>query len=111
MVSFGFSVPLTRWLPRAWSSYNISNTKNGYTRHNIGVNGTLLDDERLSYSLQQSHSNHDGEDTSSVYGTYRSQYANLNAGYYASSGSAEQMNYGSAGPLLHTPAALRWRSR
>ena len=37
MVSLGFSIPLARWLPRAWSSYNISNTKNGYTRHNIGV--------------------------------------------------------------------------
>lgn len=106
MVSFGFSVPLTRWLPRAWSSYNISNTKNGYTRHNIGVNGTLLDDERLSYSLQQSHSNHDGEDTSSVYGTYRSQYANLNAGYYASSGSAEQMNYGISGAIVAHPRGV-----
>lgn len=103
MVSFGFSIPLSRWLPRAWSSYNISNTKNGYTRQNIGVNGTLLDDERLNYSLQQSHSNHDGEDTSSVYGTYRSRYANLNAGYYASSDSSEQLNYGISGGIVAHP--------
>ncbi|AVH19573.1 fimbrial biogenesis outer membrane usher protein [Enterobacter sp. SGAir0187] len=103
MVSFGFSVPLTRWLPRAWSSYNISNTRQGYTRQNLGFNGTLLDDQRLSYSLQQSHSNHDGEDTSSVYGTYRSRYANLNAGYYASSDHTEQFSYGISGGIVAHP--------
>ena len=100
LVSFGFSVPLARWLPRAWSSYNISNTKHGYTRQNVGLNGTLLDDERLNYSLQQSHSNHDGEDTSSVYGSYRSQYANLNAGYYASTDDSAQFNYGISGGIV-----------
>ncbi len=103
MVSFGFSVPLARWLPRAWSSYNISNTKHGYTRQNLGFNGTLLDDQRLSYSLQQSHSNHDGEDTSSIYGSYRSQYANLNAGYYASSDHSQQLNYGISGGIVAHP--------
>ena len=103
MASFGLSVPLSKWLPNAWSSYNLSNSKGGYTRQNIGLNGTLLDDQRLSYSLQQSHSNHDGEDTSSVYGSYRSQYANLNAGYYASSDSSRQLNYGISGAVVAHP--------
>lgn len=106
MISFGFSIPLSRWLPRAWSSYNISNTRDGYTRQNVGLSGTLLDDERLSYSLQQSHANHDGEDTSSVYGSYRSQYANLTAGYYASSDSAQQLNYGISGALVAHPQGV-----
>ncbi|KLG12978.1 membrane protein [Enterobacter asburiae] len=106
MVSLGFSIPLTRWLPRAWSSYNISNTKNGYTRQNVGLSGTLLDDERLSYSLQQSHSNHDGEDISSVYGSYRSQYANLTAGYYASTNNSQQLNYGISGGIVAHPQGV-----
>lgn len=106
MISFGFSIPLSRWLPRAWSSYNISNTRDGFTRQNVGLSGTLLDDERLSYSLQQSHANHDGEDTSSVYGSYRSQYANLTAGYYASSDSAQQLNYGISGALVAHPQGV-----
>ncbi|WP_249324585.1 fimbria/pilus outer membrane usher protein [Enterobacter mori] len=106
MVSFGFSIPLARWLPRAWSSYNISNTKDGYTRQNLGFSGTLLDDERLSYSLQQSHSNHDGEDTSSVYGTYRSQYANLTAGYYASTDNSQQLTYGISGGIVAHPQGV-----
>ncbi|WP_395304065.1 fimbria/pilus outer membrane usher protein [Enterobacter sp. ECC-019] len=106
MISFGFSIPLARWLPRAWSSYNISNTKNGSTRQNVGLSGTLLDDERLSYSLQQSHSNHDGEDTSSVYGSYRSQYANLTAGYYASTDNSQQLTYGISGGIVAHPQGV-----
>ena len=106
MLSFGFSVPLSRWLPRAWSSYNLSNSKRGYTQQTLGLNGTLLDDQRLSYSLQQSHSNHDGDDTSSVYGSYRSQYANMNAGYYYSSDNAQQLSYGLSGAVVAHPLGI-----
>ena len=103
MVSFGFSIPLSQWLPRAWSSYNLSNSKHGYTRQSLGLNGTLLDDQRLSYSMQQSHSNHDGDDTSSLYSSYRSQYANVNAGYYYSSDNSRQLSYGVSGAVVAHP--------
>ena len=106
MIAFGLSMPLSQWLPRAWSSYNLSNSRHGYTRQNLGLNGTLLDDERLSYSLQQSHANHDSEDTSSVYGSYRSQYANLNAGYYSSSDSSQQLSYGVSGAIVAHPQGV-----
>lgn len=106
MVSFGFSVPLSKWLPRAWSNYNLSNTKHGYTRQSLGLNGTLLDDQRLSYSMQQSHSNHDGDDTSSLYGSYRSQYANVNAGYYYSSDNSQQLSYGVSGAIVAHPHGI-----
>ncbi|MFP2469579.1 fimbria/pilus outer membrane usher protein [Pseudescherichia vulneris] len=103
MLSFGVSIPLSRWLPNSWASYNISNSKNGDTRQNLGVNGTLLDDQRMSYSLQQSRSNHDGDTSSSVYGSYRSQYANINTGYYASSDHSHQLSYGVSGAIVAHP--------
>jgi len=103
MGSFGFSMPLSQWLPRAWSSYNVSTSKHGYTQHNLGLSGTLLDDDRLSYSVQQSRANHDAEDTSSVYGSYRSQYANLNAGYYYSSDNTQRLSYGVSGAVVAHP--------
>lgn len=106
MIAFGLSVPLSRWLPNAWSSYNVSNSKRGYTRHNVGLSGTLLDDQRLSYSLQQSHSNHDGDDSSSIYSTYRSQFANLNAGYYVSSGDSQQLTLGASGAIVAHPHGI-----
>lgn len=106
MVSLGLSVPLSQWLPRAWANYNLSNSKNGDTSHNVGINGTLLDDERLSYAFQQSHTNHDGTDNSSLYGDYRSQYANVNAGYYYGSDNTQQLSYGVSGALVAHPHGL-----
>lgn len=103
MVSFGLSLPLSKWLPHAWSSYNLSNSKHGYTQHNLGLSGTLLDDQRLSYSLQQSHSNHDGNDSSNLYGSYRSQYANINAGYFSSSDHSQHLSYGVNGAIVAHP--------
>lgn len=106
MLSLAFSMPLSQWLPKSWANYNINTSKQGYTSHNIGLNGTLLEDERLSYSLQQSHTNHDGQDNSSVYGSYRSQYANLNAGYYFASDNSSQLTYGMSGAVVAHPAGV-----
>lgn len=103
MVSIGFSIPLSRWLPNSWASYNVSNSKHGDTRHNLGISGTLLDDQRLSYSLQQSRTNHDGTDNSSIYSSYRSQYAILNAGYYYASDNSRQLSYGASGAIVAHP--------
>jgi len=105
-MSFGFSIPLSRWLPKSWANYNVSNSKNGYTNQDIGLGGTLFQDDRMSYSLQQSMANHDGEDSSSLYGTYRSQYANLNAGYYSSSDGSKQITYGMSGGVVAHPAGV-----
>lgn len=102
-VSFGMSVPLSRWLPRAWSSYNLSNSKSGGTSQSLGINGTLLDDERMSYAIQQSRSGEDGINNSSLYGSYRSRYANLNAGYFTSSDSTRQLSYGASGAIVAHP--------
>lgn len=106
MLSLSFSVPLSRWLPKSWASYNLSSSKQGDTSHSVGLNGTLLDDDRLSYSLQQSHTNHGGTDNSSIYGSYRSQYANLNAGYYYASDSSRQLTYGVSGAVVAHPAGV-----
>ena len=106
MLSLGFSLPLSRWLPKSWASYNLSTSKQGDTSQNVGLSGTLLDDDRLSYSLQQSRTNHGGGDSSSVYSSYRSQYANLNAGYASASDSSQQLSYGISGGIVAHPAGV-----
>ncbi|EDZ3573665.1 fimbria/pilus outer membrane usher protein [Salmonella enterica] len=103
MIALGFSVPLSAWLPKAWSSYNLSSSKRGNTQHNLGLSGTLLDDDRLNYSFQQSRTNHGEGDTSSLYGGYRSQYANFNAGYYYSSDDSQRLSYGVNGAIVAHP--------
>ncbi|MEX3022579.1 fimbria/pilus outer membrane usher protein [Kluyvera sp. STS39-E] len=103
MFSCGVSIPLSKWLPNARSSYSLSNSKHGDTQQNLGVSGTLLDDNRLSYSFQQSHTNHGGGDASNLNGGYSSQYANFNAGYAYGSDNTQRLNYGVSGALVAHP--------
>ncbi len=106
IISFGFSIPLSRWLPNSWASYNISDNNQGATVQNVGVGGTLLDDNSLSYSLQQSHSNQQPADSSSIYSSWRTQYANLNVGYSSDSAGQRQTSYGASGGLVLHPHGL-----
>lgn len=106
MLSLSFNLPLSQWLPKSWASYNLSTSKQGSTTHNVGLNGTLLDDDRLSYSFQQSRTNYNGEDSSSIYSSYRSPYANLNAGYAYASDSSQQLSYGLSGGIVAHPAGI-----
>lgn len=106
MLSLGFNLPLSQWLPKSWASYNLSTSKQGSTTHNVGLNGTLRDDDSLSYSLQQSRTNHGGGESSSLYSNYHSQYANLNAGYAYSSDNSQQLSYGISGGVVAHPAGV-----
>lgn len=106
MISLGFSVPLSRWLPNSWASYSLSNSRHGDTSQSLGLSGTLFDDQRLNYSLQQSHTNHDGTDNSSLYTSYRSEYANVNAGYYYGADDSSRVSYGISGAVVAHPEGV-----
>ncbi len=99
----GLTVPLSRWLPNSWATYSLNNNQHGTTSQNVGLNGSLLADNSLSYSLLQSHSNQSSQDSSSLYGTWYAQYGRLNAGYYTASDGARQLSYGTNGALVVHP--------
>ncbi|MFU2315063.1 fimbria/pilus outer membrane usher protein [Rahnella sp. PCH160] len=98
-IALNIRVPLSRWLPQSWATYNVTHDKEGETRQQIGLSGTALDDHRLSYSLQQSHTRQGGNDSSNINTSYRSSYGTLNAGYYYDNNS-QQMSYGVAGGVV-----------
>lgn len=99
----GLTVPLSRWLPNSWASYSLNNNQHGATSQSVGLNGSLLVDNSLNYSLQQSHSNQNSQDSSSLYGTWYAQYGRLNASYYTASDGSRQLNYGANGALVIHP--------
>lgn len=103
MFSVGISIPLNDWLPGSWASYDLSNAKGGATTQNLGLNGTLLDDRSLNYSLQQSHSKHPTANSSNLSATWRSPFSNLNAGYHSASDGAQQFSYGMSGAVVAHP--------
>lgn len=102
IVSFSMSVPLERFLPRAWASYYMT-TNRGATTNQAGVSGTLLEGNNLSYSVQQSYANRGVGNSGNASLSYNGTYANTNVGYNYSSGgsnSSQQVNYGVRGGVL-----------
>jgi outer membrane usher protein len=103
------SIPLDKWLPGGWANYGVTRDNNGYTRQQMGINGTVFDDSRMSYSLMQTYGQ--GGDTSgsnsysSLNSSYRSQLANINAGY-AWGGGYKLLNYGISGALVIHPGGI-----
>ncbi|PUV42535.1 fimbria/pilus outer membrane usher protein [Cronobacter sakazakii] len=105
-IALSVSVPLSRWLSNSWATFNVSQNQDGDTRYQSGLSGTLMDDGRLSYSLQQSynHAGQEGDNTadSSADVNYKSRFANMSLGYYHADDS-QQWNYGVSGALVVHP--------
>ncbi|EKY3221960.1 fimbrial biogenesis outer membrane usher protein [Cronobacter dublinensis] len=105
-IALGVSIPLSRWLNNSWATFNVSQNQDGDTRYQSGLSGTLMDDGRLSYSLQQSYNqaghNGDNRADSSADLNYKSRFANLSLGYYQSD-DTRQWNYGASGALVVHP--------
>ncbi len=105
-IALGVSIPLSRWLNNSWATFNVSQNQDGDTRYQSGLSGTLMDDGRLSYSLQQSYNqagqNGDNGADSSADLNYKSRFANLSLGYYRSD-DTRQWNYGASGALVVHP--------
>jgi outer membrane usher protein len=104
MVSFGVSVPLrlfsssTMETNNTYLSYNVSNSQN-YTHHNVGMSGTLLDDNTLNYNVQQGYSNNGVGVSGGVSVGYQSRYGNGNVGYNYQKNN-RQLDYNFSGGLL-----------
>ena len=99
ILAFSMQVPLNKWLPQSWVSYSVNAQKNGPETHQVGVSGTALADNNLSYSLQQGYTSSGDEARSAVSGTYKGGYGTLNAGYNASRDN-RQFNLGLQGGII-----------
>uniref|UniRef100_UPI002AA0E01C fimbria/pilus outer membrane usher protein n=1 Tax=Serratia marcescens TaxID=615 RepID=UPI002AA0E01C len=53
IVAFNVSVPLSKWLPGSYATYNMNASRNGATSNNLGLSGTALPDNNLNYSISQ----------------------------------------------------------
>ena len=109
-ISLMFSVPLSLWLSSggditkqhsAYASYSISNDTKGHTTQSAGLNGTLLEDNNLSYSVQQGYQNQGGHGNGTASLNYDASWGSANAGYnYNDSGDYQQVNYGLSGGIV-----------
>lgn len=111
-LAFNVSVPLSRWLTgggkarditnsgnSAYATYSATHDKSGRVTQQTGINGTLLADNNLNYSVQQGYTNK-GEGASGTASlNYQGRYGNSNVGY--SYGKHwQQVNYGLSGGIV-----------
>ncbi|NCB87000.1 MAG: fimbrial biogenesis outer membrane usher protein [Gammaproteobacteria bacterium] len=98
-LSLSLSVPLDRWLSHAQATWRTTDQRDRATQHEVGINGSLLEDRRLTYNLKQRQSEGGDPGSSSLYGSYRSAYGTVNAGYDYSSDN-RQLSYGLSGGIV-----------
>ncbi|KAA8995380.1 fimbrial biogenesis usher protein [Affinibrenneria salicis] len=112
--AFNLSVPIGQWLSgrgkesditrsgnSTYATYATNTDWHGHMIQQAGVNGTLLEDNNLNYSVQQGYGNH-GVGGSGYAGlNYQGRYGNSNVGYNYGKGY-QQVNYGlSGGVVMH----------
>ena len=97
--AFNVSIPLSRWMSNTYASYNMSSSKKGNTLHSMGINGTALADNNLSWGVQEGYGNKGIGNSGNVNADYRGSYGEVSGGYSYDQNS-ERLNYGIQGGVL-----------
>ena len=93
------SMPLSLTKTNAYIGTNLSNDLHGKMYSNMVLSGTALEDNNLSYSLNQSFVNHNENNISSVNVGYKGTYGEINSGY-SNNGDHHRLNYGVRGAMI-----------
>ncbi|MEL4013640.1 fimbria/pilus outer membrane usher protein [Dryocola clanedunensis] len=97
--AFNIQIPLDRWLSNSWATYNVNSDSHGKTLQQVGLNGTALADNNLTYGVQESYGNDGQGNAGNVTADYKGTYGEVNAGYNYDDNS-RQVNYGLQGSVV-----------
>ncbi|AYN26262.1 fimbrial biogenesis outer membrane usher protein [Buttiauxella sp. 3AFRM03] len=97
--SLNISVPLSRFLPNTWASYNLNTSKQGNTTQSVGLNGTALADNNLSWSVQEGYGTEGTGNSGNMNADYRGTYGEVEGGYGYDRHS-QRLNYGVQGGVV-----------
>ncbi|RDK89988.1 outer membrane usher protein [Enterobacillus tribolii] len=108
IINLSVSVPLHNWIsPKGTSRHPMYFTANSNTNargsnsSTVGINGSLLENNNLSYSVRQGLNNRGGGSNMSASADYDGRYGNVNAAYSVNKDS-RQLSYGvSGGAVFH----------
>ncbi|MFC3190126.1 fimbrial biogenesis usher protein [Pseudocitrobacter faecalis] len=106
------SLPLGQWLSSsngdansrghaAWMTSNTSADNDGNVTQNVGISGSLLDDDNLSYSVQQGYVSQGESASGNASLDYKGSWGESKVGYnYSDNGNQQQVNYGVSGSVI-----------
>ncbi|WP_163333682.1 fimbria/pilus outer membrane usher protein [Enterobacter bugandensis] len=98
-LSFSVSVPLKRWAGNTHATYNMNAGREGRVTHTAGLNGTALEDNNLSWSMQQGYDTRSHDSTGNLFAGFRGTYGDVNAGFARDSHN-QRFTYGLSGGLV-----------
>lgn len=98
-IALSVSIPLSSWLHNSYATYNVSRDNQGRNYNQVGINGSALEDNNLSYSIAEGYGNHGVGNSGRVSADYRGTYGRASAGYNYSP-DTYQINYGLQGTIL-----------
>lgn len=98
-IAFNVSVPLDKFLPRTWANYSMNHSKNNGTTHNVGLNGSALENNALSWNVQQGYGTDDVGYTGNANADFKGTYGEVTAGYGYDKDS-DRLNYGLQGGVI-----------
>ncbi|MGL4127192.1 fimbria/pilus outer membrane usher protein, partial [Escherichia coli] len=75
------SVPLSGWWGNSYATYSVSQNDNSGSSHQLGLSGTALERNNLSWNLMQSYNSHDDEVGGNMSLTYDGTYGTVNGSY------------------------------
>lgn len=101
-LAFNVQVPLSKWIPDSWASYNLNTSRRGNSTQQVGLYGTALADNNLNYNIQQSYGNRGSGASGNLGAGYKGTYGEMQAGYNYTRDS-RQLNYGLQGGIVAHP--------
>ena len=96
---FNISVPLDRFMGNTYATYNLNSSKQGNTTHTAGLSGTTLEDNNLSWGVQEGFGNNGTGNSGNFNADYRGTYGEMTTGYGYDKHS-ERVNYGLQGGIV-----------
>lgn len=98
-VAVNISIPLDRFMTNTWASYGMNTSRHNGTTHTVGLSGTALAGNALSWNLQQGTGTDDQDYTGSLNADYKGTYAQVSGGYSVDS-VRQRLSYSVAGGVL-----------
>ncbi len=102
LFALSISMLLGEWLPKpVYANYSLNSSKKGSTNNTLGLSGTLLERNNLSWSVQEGYTNKGKGESGSINTDWRATYAEMTGGYSHDKYSY-RLNYSlRGGALIH----------
>ncbi|WP_052284975.1 fimbria/pilus outer membrane usher protein [Kluyvera genomosp. 1] len=98
-LALNIGIPLERFLPGTWAGYSMNSSKNNGTTHNVSLNGVALENNALSWGVQQGYGTNNMGYSGSTNADYKGTYGEVSGGY-SYDDNTERLNYGLQGGII-----------